>query len=239
MVANHFGLGVERRTALALARPCRYGIGRARLYQLVEAGLNNKLGVPSLRYWKESLLALWFTVQGSVLGIAGGALTYLATWDPVDPEMQRLGCLVAIAGAGLLVLGVSTWRCVWRSITRSPRLSHFQRVREECRAELQPDTVAPQFHLVLLNDDTHSFQYVITLLRSGFGLSVHEAFALTRVIDTSGRGVACTGTRREVDLMRDWILAYGPDPALPASTGPLQVLIEPVERASGAGEATA
>jgi ATP-dependent Clp protease adaptor protein ClpS len=87
----------------------------------------------------------------------------------------------------------------------------------------------PRFHLILMNDNMHSYEYVIDLLRQEFGLPFGKALALTRAIDANGRGVVFTGTRAEVDLKLERVLAAGPAPALPTSTGPLRVLVEDAE----------
>ena len=96
-------------------------------------------------------------------------------------------------------------------------------------ATAREEAAGPRFHLILLSDDTHSYEYVIGLLQEEFGLPVEKAFALTRAIDENGRAVVFTGSRDEVDLMQYRVLIAGSDPALPTSTGPLRVLVEEAE----------
>jgi ATP-dependent Clp protease adaptor protein ClpS len=173
-----------------------------------------------MRWWFGAFMALRLIVTGLGLAVIGGLGAYLGTVAR-DPDIQGVGVLVCVAGIGTLVLGVLLW----------PRAMsyHLRRVRRECGAGASSDEPASRFDLVLLNDDTHSFEYVIAVLRRGFGLSYSQALALARDIDAGERGVVFTGTRCEVERMREWVLARGPDPAVPTSTGPLQVLVEQVE----------
>jgi len=83
------------------------------------------------------------------------------------------------------------------------------------------------YELILLNDDTHTFEYVIALLGDLFGLSVEEGFALAQEIHERGWAVVFTGTRQEVELKRLQVLACGPDNLMWNSEGPLEVEIHP------------
>lgn len=86
----------------------------------------------------------------------------------------------------------------------------------------------PHFQLVLLNDNTHSYDYVIRLLMDVFGMSVEKAFVLTRAVDQTGRAVVFVGDAAEVADRMSRVVAAGPDTLLRISTGPLQVLVEEV-----------
>ncbi len=87
-------------------------------------------------------------------------------------------------------------------------------------------TPGPRFHVVLMNDDTHSYAYVVKLLKREFGLPFFRAFALAHTIDVDGWAVVYTGTRESAEIKRVRVLAAGPDPSQPASTGPLRVEVE-------------
>ena len=60
--------------------------------------------------------------------------------------------------------------------------------------------LAPRYHLVLLDDDHHTYAYVIEMLGRIFGHGKEKAFALARIVDTQGRVKAAW-------LLR--VLAYG------------------------------
>lgn len=88
-----------------------------------------------------------------------------------------------------------------------------------------------EYDLVILNDDTHTFEYVIALLHDLFGVPRDDGYGMTETIDYRGERVVFTGTWKEVMQKRDEVIAYGPDPRLPNSTGPLGVQIR--ESSSG------
>jgi ATP-dependent Clp protease adapter protein ClpS len=88
-------------------------------------------------------------------------------------------------------------------------------------------SAGPQFHLVLLNDDTHTYQYVIEMLRDVFGIPATQGFALAIEIDKQGRAVVFTGSLEAVNNKRTQVLARGPDKwARSKTVEPLGVVIE-------------
>ncbi len=84
----------------------------------------------------------------------------------------------------------------------------------------------PQFHVVLLDDDYHTYEYVVEMLSQLFGYDQHTALDLAIVVDTAGRVIVDTTTRERAELKRDQIHNYGPDPRLDQCTGPMAAVIE-------------
>jgi ATP-dependent Clp protease adaptor protein ClpS len=87
----------------------------------------------------------------------------------------------------------------------------------------------PPFNVVILNDEEHSFPYVIELLIKLFRHSRPTAEALTMRIHTTGRAIVYTTHKELAELKRDQVIAYGPDPAMSISKGPLRCYVEPAE----------
>ena len=88
----------------------------------------------------------------------------------------------------------------------------------------------PPYHVILLNDDDHSYQYVILMLQELFGHPVEKGFQLAEEVDKTGRAVVLTTTKEHAELKQDQIHAFGPDPLmLPQSRGSMTAVIEPVE----------
>jgi ATP-dependent Clp protease adaptor protein ClpS len=87
-------------------------------------------------------------------------------------------------------------------------------------------SLGPQYHLVLLNDDTHTFHYVVLMLRDVFNISPRRGFALASEIDKQGRAVVFTGSLDQVNYKRTQVVEYGPDRWARRSEGPLDVAIE-------------
>ena len=86
----------------------------------------------------------------------------------------------------------------------------------------------PPYHVILLNDDDHTYDYVIEMLGKLFGHGVTQAFVMAEEVDTSGRVIVDTTTLERAELKRDQIHAYGADWRLPRSAGSMSAVIEPV-----------
>lgn len=85
----------------------------------------------------------------------------------------------------------------------------------------------PPWHVVIWNDEVHTYEYVIELLMKIFGHSFEKAYQITRMVDTAGKGIAYTTHKELAELKRDQILAYGPDWRMSASEGSIRATIEP------------
>lgn len=88
------------------------------------------------------------------------------------------------------------------------------------------------YRVILLDDDDHSYNYVIEMLQRIFYFSVRQALRHAREVDLTGRTVLITCGRREAEFSRDQIQAYGPDPLIPRCRGSMSALIEPVTPAA-------
>ena len=89
------------------------------------------------------------------------------------------------------------------------------------------DRHEPLFHVVLLDDDHHTYDYVIEMLSRLFLLSKADAFRKAVEVDTMGRVIVITCERPQAEFGRDQIHAYGADPRMPESKGPMSAVIEP------------
>lgn len=87
----------------------------------------------------------------------------------------------------------------------------------------------PPYNVVLLNDDDHSYEYVIEMLKQLFGHPVEKGYQLAKVVDTQGRAIVCTTSLERAELKRDQIHAYGPDPRIPRCAGSMRAELEPAE----------
>ncbi len=86
----------------------------------------------------------------------------------------------------------------------------------------------PLFHVVLLDDDEHTYDYVIEMLTTLFLLTKGEAFQRAVEVDSFGRTIVITCERPQAEFGRDQIHAYGADPRMANSKGPMTAVIEPV-----------
>ncbi len=94
----------------------------------------------------------------------------------------------------------------------------------------ETDTKQPSlWNVVLLDDDEHSYEYVMEMMRGLFGHPEEKAFQIAVRVDTDGRAVCLTTHKEHAELKRDQIHAYGKDAHDTASKGSMSAIIEPAE----------
>ena len=96
--------------------------------------------------------------------------------------------------------------------------------KEKTRQQVQRQ---PPYNVILLNDDDHSYGYVIAMLQELFGYPPEKGFQMAKEVDTSGRVILLTTTKEHAELKQDQIHAYGPDPTIPRCQGSMTAVIEP------------
>lgn len=89
------------------------------------------------------------------------------------------------------------------------------------------DRLAPLYNVILLDDNEHTYEYVVEMLQKLFLFSEAEAFGHAVEVDTAGRTVVITCELAQAEFARDQIRSYGPDPRLPQSKGSMSAVIEP------------
>ena len=93
----------------------------------------------------------------------------------------------------------------------------------------QKPKMLPPYNVVLLNDDDHSFEYVIEMLKVIFGHAEEKGFQMAKEVDTRGRVVVLTTHKERAEFKRDQIHAYGIDARVATCAGSMSALIEPAE----------
>ncbi|CAN5822891.1 hypothetical protein BH11PLA1_BH11PLA1_00420 [soil metagenome] len=86
---------------------------------------------------------------------------------------------------------------------------------------------APQWNVVVLNDDDHSVPYVVRMLQELFHATQDDARKLTETIDSAGRAVVFTTHKELAELKVEQVMGYGRDPQLASSKGSMSAVIEP------------
>jgi ATP-dependent Clp protease adaptor protein ClpS len=89
------------------------------------------------------------------------------------------------------------------------------------------DELGKLYHVIILNDDDHTFDYVIEMLQAVFSLPYATAFAHTMEADSTGSSIVITTSLEEAERKRDQVHAYGPDWRMPDSRGSVAALVEP------------
>ena len=83
------------------------------------------------------------------------------------------------------------------------------------------------YHVVLLDDDEHTYDYVIEMLQKLFFLSLEMALQHAIEVDTTGRTVVITCERPEAEYARDQIHGFGADHRMPKSKGSMSAILVP------------
>ena len=84
----------------------------------------------------------------------------------------------------------------------------------------------PPYNVVLLDDEDHSYEYVIFMLKKIFGHPVEKGYEMAKEVDDTGRVVVLTTHLEEAELKRDQIHAFGPDPLIPRCKGSMSATVE-------------
>lgn len=87
----------------------------------------------------------------------------------------------------------------------------------------------PRYHVILWDDDDHSYDYVIRMMRDLFGHPYEKGYTLACEVDRTGRTICLTTTMEHAELKRDQVHAYGRDRLIASSAGSMSCTIEPVE----------
>ncbi len=93
-------------------------------------------------------------------------------------------------------------------------------------ATLDQIDLAPLFHVVLLDDDDHTYEYVIRMLNAVFGFDQDTGMHHATEVDEAGRTIVLTTTFERAELKRDQVHSFGPDPLIPHSAGGMSAELE-------------
>ncbi len=91
-------------------------------------------------------------------------------------------------------------------------------------------TKQPRYwNVVLLNDEEHTYEYVIRMMQDVFAHGVEKAFKIAKTVDKDGRAICMTTHKEHAELKRDQIHAFGRDALMAESKGSMSAIIEPAE----------
>ena len=85
----------------------------------------------------------------------------------------------------------------------------------------------PLYRVVLLDDDDHSYDYVVEMLQKLFCMSAEEAWCHAVEVDSTGRTAVITCELPAAEYARDQIQAYGADWRMERSKGSMSAVVEP------------
>lgn len=85
----------------------------------------------------------------------------------------------------------------------------------------------PLYRVVLLDDDDHTYDYVIEMLQKIFIFTMEQALQHAQEVDAMGRTILITCELPEAEFARDQVHGYGRDWRLPRSKGSMSAVVEP------------
>lgn len=103
---------------------------------------------------------------------------------------------------------------------------HAMSAKPQAATKSRPKHLPP-YHVVLLDDDDHSYDYVIEMLKSLFGHKEEEGFRLAKEVDRDGRAIVFTTHKELAELKRDQIHSFGKDVRIASCAGAMSARIEP------------
>ncbi len=92
---------------------------------------------------------------------------------------------------------------------------------------LEDVRLLPPYNVILHDDDDHTFEYVIEMLRAVFGFPLFKGFRHAVTVHSTGRTVLLTTTKEHAELKQEQVHAYGADHRIPRCKGSMTATIEP------------
>jgi ATP-dependent Clp protease adaptor protein ClpS len=114
------------------------------------------------------------------------------------------------------------------SVATAPPKAAEPKAKPKSVTKLTPQHL-PKYNVVLLNDDDHTYEYVIEMLLVIFSHPKEKGFQLAKEVDSQGRVIVLTTHKEKAELKQEQIHAYGADWRMERSQGSMSAIIEPTE----------
>lgn len=101
-------------------------------------------------------------------------------------------------------------------------IAEDEKERQDRRPKQQP-----RYHVILWDDDDHSYDYVIRMMQKLFGHTYERGYEMASQVDSAGRTICLTTTMEHAELKRDQIHAFGRDDRIACCKGSMSSTIEP------------
>ena len=98
--------------------------------------------------------------------------------------------------------------------------------QQKAKPKKKPPKRQPRYHVILWNDDDHSYDYVVEMMQKLFGHPREKGFQIAKEVDTQGKAVCLTTALEHAELKRDQITAYGPDKHIARCKGSMSATLE-------------
>jgi ATP-dependent Clp protease adaptor protein ClpS len=108
----------------------------------------------------------------------------------------------------------------------APEIAPAEEIGDSDEHELRGDK---PWNVVLLDDNMHTYDYVIEMLQKIFGYSLEIAFLMAVIVDNAKRVVVATCSFEKAEARQQQIHDYGPDWRIPGCKGSMRAVLEKVE----------
>jgi len=99
------------------------------------------------------------------------------------------------------------------------------------RTEKQTTTEkAKLYQIILLDDDEHSYAYVIEMMMTLFGFSYEDGHRIAYDVDFLGQATVKICPLEEAMVGREQIINYGPDERLPKSRSSMMAIVQAADQ---------
>ncbi len=92
------------------------------------------------------------------------------------------------------------------------------------------------WNVVLLNDEAHTYDYVIKMCQEVFAHPAERAFKIAKSVDGNGRAVLMTTHKEHAELKLEQVHGFGRDQIIAECVGSMSAIIEPAEFGGEDGE---
>lgn len=89
------------------------------------------------------------------------------------------------------------------------------------------DERAKLYNVVLLDDDEHTYDYVVEMLQTLFFMSVDQAYTHACEVDAAKRTIVMTCELEPAEFAQGQVHSYGADWRMPQSQGSMSAVVEP------------
>lgn len=150
--------------------------------------------------------------------IWAGRLKVMNSMTAIDPRSRRAAAKNAKEGSSTKA-----------SEARSKKASSRKQDQKKPSGKSPRRKNLPKFNVILLDDDDHTYAYVIEMLGQLFAYPSQRAYKMASEVDATGRVIVLTTHKELAELKRDQIHAFGRDPRMGHSAGSMSAIIEPAK----------
>lgn len=106
---------------------------------------------------------------------------------------------------------------------KRPRIAPQQ---PRVKPQTAPPELEPPWHVILLDDEVHTHEYVIEMLGDVFGHAHDLALKMAKEVHASGRVIVATVHKELAELRQQQVEEYGPDKRVPECKVSMRATIE-------------